>query len=142
MTSSPRAQRGDRLVGRGPQAGPRPRITGIVVDHFRDLAALRAQPVEEAPLVLEPAPRDDVDLRVVANRPLHEAGQRRPLEVGEVLAGEEPDQVGGAADHLPVDQLHGHRRCFTVPPYLKGRVSLRVTGRPGRARVGSRQRGP
>ena len=37
-----------------------------------------------------------------------------PLEVGEVAAGEESDEIGRGVDGLPVDQLHrvdGTRRC-------------------------------
>ena len=49
-------QRLDRLVGSGPQTG-RVAHHRVVVDHFRDLAALRPQPVEEAPFVFEPATR-------------------------------------------------------------------------------------
>ena len=57
-------------------------------------------------LVLEPALADDVELGVVAHRALDEPGQRGPLELGQVLAGEVGDEVRGGVDGPPVDAIH------------------------------------
>ena len=62
--------------------------------------------------MLESALTDDVELTVLAHRLRHEAGQRRPLERGEVLAGQVADEIGRGEDGLAVDQLH---RCDFDP---------------------------
>ena len=49
----------------------------------------------EALLVLDAAQRDAVQLRVRAHRPRDEASQRGVLQVREVLAGQESDEVSG-----------------------------------------------
>ena len=56
--------------------------------------------------MLEAAPADDVELGVVAHRPLDEPGEGRPLELGQVLAGEVGDEVRGGVDGLAVDAIH------------------------------------
>ena len=71
-----------------------------------DVAAGRAQLREEARLVLEAPSADDVELRVVAHRPLDEPGQSRALELGQVLAGEVGDEVRGRIDRPAVDAIH------------------------------------
>jgi hypothetical protein len=55
--------------------------------------------------VLLATPREHVDLRIVADRPLDESRDGRTLESREVLAGQEADEVGGAEDGLAVDEL-------------------------------------
>jgi hypothetical protein len=45
--------------------------------------------------VLLAALRDAIEFRIGLHRALHEAGHGRALEVREVLAGQEPDEVGG-----------------------------------------------
>ena len=50
---------------------------------------------QEPGLVLEAALADDVELRVVAHRALDEAGLGGSFELGQVLAGEVGDEVGG-----------------------------------------------
>ena len=62
--------------------------------------------------MLEAAAADDVELAVLTDRPVDEAGQRRPLERGEVLAGEIANEIGRGEDGLAVDQLH---RCTFFP---------------------------
>ena len=71
-----------------------------------------AQIGEVASLMLESAPADDVELAILAHRLRHETRQRRPLERGEVLAGQVADEVGCREDGLAVDQLH---RCVCDP---------------------------
>ena len=56
--------------------------------------------------MLEAAPADDVELGVVAHRALDQPGQRRALELGQVLAGEVADEVRGRVDGLAVDAIH------------------------------------
>src|SRR5690606_25360383 len=49
---------------------------------------------------------DQIELRILADRSVDEAGERRPLQVREMLAGEEGDEVGGRGDELAVQELH------------------------------------
>jgi hypothetical protein len=46
-------------------------------------------------LVLQAAGADDVELGIGPVRPLGQSGERRPLERGQLLAGQVTDQVGG-----------------------------------------------
>ena len=71
-----------------------------------DAPAIRLEAGEVARLVLVAAPGDEVDLRVVAIRPRHEAGQGGQLEAHEVLAGQEAHEIRGREDGLAVDELH------------------------------------
>ena len=56
--------------------------------------------------MLEAALADDVELRVVADRPLDEAGDGGAFQLGQMLAGEEGDEVGGGIDGSTVDAIH------------------------------------
>ena len=98
--------------------------SSVIVDRG---PAIGAEVGQEARLVLEAALADDVELRVVAHRPLDQAGQRGPFELGQVLAGEVGDEVGGRVDRSAVDGLHGR----TLPA---GRVSSPVTRPPAPAK--------
>ena len=60
-------------------------------------------------LVLEPASADDVELRVFAHRTLGQPGERRAFQLGQVLAGEECDEVRCGVDGLAVDPVHQAR---------------------------------
>ena len=55
---------------------------------------------------LDTALVQQVQLGVLPDRPLHEAGQGGQLEGGEVLAGKEPDDVVCCEDPFAVDHLH------------------------------------
>jgi hypothetical protein len=55
--------------------------------------------------VLLASPADDVQLRVRSLRPVDETLQRRALERGQVLAGEEAHEIGRGEDGLAVDFL-------------------------------------
>ncbi len=65
-----------------------------------------AQVGQEPGLVLEAAPADDVELRIVAHRPRDEPCERRPLELGQVFTGEIGDEVRGRVDRPAVDTIH------------------------------------
>ena len=45
-------------------------------------------------------------LGIVAHRPLDEIGQGGPFELGQMLAREKGDEIGGGVDGTPVDRLH------------------------------------
>ena len=99
---------GHRLDGHGGRgteslAAIRRRPVGRDLDH---VAARRAQIGEEPRLMLEAAATDDVELRVGAHRPTDEAGQRRALELGQMLTGEIGDEVRGRIDRPAVDTIH------------------------------------
>src|SRR5205085_10533463 len=64
---------------------------------------------EEAGLVAQPALLDHVQLGIAADRPLDQAGGGGDLEAGQVLAGEEADEVRGREDRTAVEDLHGSR---------------------------------
>ena len=72
-------------------------------------------------LVRIAAASEHVELRVIAMRSLHEAGQGGAFEGGQVLAGKEPDQVGRAVDRAAVDQLHRRRVDPLIPESLRDR---------------------
>ena len=127
--------RGDRLVGGRPQLvaavldGP---VEGDLDD--RPPGGLEVGAV--ARLVVEAAMADDVELGVVAHRPMDEPGERGALELGQVLAGEVADEIGGGVDGPAVDRLH----LLTLPRVddtspVTGRVTLR-------AMTGSSRQGP
>ena len=105
MTSAPPAIASIVMRGRGPELLAAIRDRAVLLDLHDDPTA-RPEVREEPRLVLEPAPADDVQLRVLAHRPLDEAGDRGPLELGQVLAGEVGDEVGGGIDGTPVDAIH------------------------------------
>ncbi len=71
-----------------------------------DGAPLFAQLAEVALLVLDAAPADDVELAIVAVRPLYEARERRALEGGEMLAGQVAHEIRGGKDGRAVNELH------------------------------------
>ena len=73
--------------------------------------ALGLEGREESRLVLKAASAEDVQLRIVAHRPPHQPGEGRPFELGQVLAGQEGDEVGGGVDGPALDQLHSE----TIP---------------------------
>src|SRR4029079_13146777 len=58
-------------------------------------------------LMLFAALANHVELRIVAVRALDQAGEGGTVKLGEMLAGEESDEVRRAVDRLAVDQLHG-----------------------------------
>lgn len=74
-----------------------------------DGPALVSEPGEVLLLVLGAAAGDHVELGVLAVRAPHEAGDRCALQVRQVLAGQEPHQVGRGDDRLSVDELHPRR---------------------------------
>ena len=57
--------------------------------------------------MLESALPDDVELGIIAHGALHEAGQGRPLQLRQMLAGEVGNQISGRVDLAAVDRLHG-----------------------------------
>jgi hypothetical protein len=57
--------------------------------------------------VLAAACVEDVEDGVGVVRPLRQAVQGGALEGGQVLAGEEGDEVGGRVDRGAIDALHG-----------------------------------
>jgi hypothetical protein len=56
--------------------------------------------------MLEPALADDVELGIGPHRALDQAGHGGPLELGQVLAGEVRDEIGGGVDRSAIDRLH------------------------------------
>ena len=69
--------------------------------------------------MLESALADDVELRVVAHRALHEPGQGGAFELGQVFAGEIGDEVSGRVDGSAVDRsMPRHHSSATVTPRL------------------------
>ncbi len=118
-----RGHRVDRLGGGGTELVAA--ILDGAIELDRDGLATGGGEVGEIALfVLEPALADDVELGVVAHGAPHEAGERRALELGQVLAGEVRDEVGGGVDRSPIDRLH-------ASSVARGRVSLPVTGTLG-----------
>ena len=83
-----------------------PILDRLVLLDARDAAARGLEAGQMALLVLEPAILHHLQLRVFSYRPLDEPRRGRELERGEMLAGEEADEVGGREDGLSVDQLH------------------------------------
>ena len=49
---------------------------------------------------------DDVELWVVADRPVYEPRDGRAFKLGQMLAGEEGDEVRGGVDGSAVDAIH------------------------------------
>jgi hypothetical protein len=58
-------------------------------------------------LVLIAAAPEQVELGVVSDWHLEPGLGDRAVELGEVLAGEEAGEVGGAEEEGPVDEVHG-----------------------------------
>ncbi len=110
--------RRDGLRGRSPQLVPAILDRPVEVDLDRG-PAVGLEVGQKSRLVLESAPADDVELRVVAHRPLHEIGQRGAFELGQVLAREVRDQVRGGEHRSSIDQLH-------PATIVGGRVTLPV----------------
>ena len=73
----------------------------------RHVQTIGTQLIQIPLLVLESTLADDVELAIVAMRPLDEPGNGRSLERREVFAGEVTDEVGRGEDGRPVDELHG-----------------------------------
>ncbi len=147
-----RGHRLDRLGGRGAQLVALVRDRAIELDGRRR-PAVGQQVREEARLVLEAALADDVELRVVAHRSLDQTGQRGAFELGQVLAGEVGDEIGGGVDRSAVDasarlhrsgwpcQLacHGARYALAMPVAATRRRRARArSDRPGRASSSAR----
>ena len=124
----------DGFLGLPPD--PRPAFLLVVALDRHHPALEPAQRVEVAGLVGESTLPDDVELPVVADRPLELAVQHRRLERGEVLAGQVADEIGGTEDGRAVDQLH---RCVTNPR-IGSSLATGVTARLSRARVSHRRR--
>ena len=105
MTSCAGGHRLDRRVRGGAQLVASVRDRPVLLDLDGD-AARGAQVGEVPRLVLEAALADDVELRIVADRPLHESGDGGAFELGQMLAGEEGDKVCGGVDGPAVDAIH------------------------------------
>ena len=91
--------------------GRRAKLLAPILDRTVELdrdrgPAFRFQICQEAALVLKPPLSDDVELRIVPHRALDKAGQRRALELRQVLAGKVGDQIRGRVDRAAVDCLH------------------------------------
>ena len=101
----PRDHRRHGLCGRGSQPFP------VVLDRAVETDShggptLDSKVRQEPPLVLEAALPDDVQLRVVAHRPLDEPRQRRAFELCQVLTGQIGNEIGGRVHGAAVDELH------------------------------------
>src|SRR5207249_1749847 len=77
------------------------------------LPALGFEVRQEPRLMLEPALPEDVQLRIIAHRALHQPGKGRSLELGQMLAGQVGDEVGGGVDGPTVDRLHARTLAGT-----------------------------
>ena len=109
MTSSPPADGRDRLRCGLPQLGDVIRLRRVR-PNLRHRPAGGAQLLHVAMLVREAALADQLQLRIVALRLVHKAGQRRATQLCEVPAPEEPHQVRGGVDGPAIDQLHAGDR--------------------------------
>src|SRR5205807_5239780 len=69
--------------------------------------ALGAERLEVVLLMLTAAAAEDLELGVVTDRRLEETLRDRAVELGQVLAGEEAGEIGGAEDEGPIDEVHG-----------------------------------
>ena len=87
-----------------PQLGGRLRGT---TGHLDDRPSSGPELVDVVALVIEAATADQVELGIIAERFLDRAGGAQQLERDEVVALEEADEIRGADDQRPVDQLHG-----------------------------------
>src|SRR5437667_9358600 len=92
--------------GRGPELVAAVLDGTIQLDDDRD-SAIRLEVREETSLVLESSLADDVELRVIPHGPVDELGQRRTLQLRQVLAGEIGDEIRGRVDGAAVNRLHG-----------------------------------
>jgi hypothetical protein len=105
----------DRLP-RGLRGRPQPRQTvrgrnvAIGCLDARDLPPAALELRQIAGLVLETALRDQVYLRVESHRPIDQPGHGRQLEPDQMLARQEPDQIGCREDRLAIDELHRRPR--------------------------------
>ena len=82
-----------------------------------DRDAFSGQLFEEASFVLKSALRDAVEHRVSAHRPGEVALEGSALEVREVPALKESDEVRRRVDQLPIDQLHGTASPGRIEPH-------------------------
>ena len=82
----------------------RPLVPGQL--ELLDMAAVRDERREVALLVLVAALPGSIELRVDPVRPLDVSGERTELEIRQVRALQEPDQVRRRVDRLAVDELH------------------------------------
>ena len=97
------AHRGEGLFFGGTKVRRRPSVPG------RDLvdgASLVAEGCQVGGLMLEPAFLDELQLRVVPERPLDPTARCFELQGHQVVAGEITDEVRGADDDRSVDYLH------------------------------------
>ena len=84
-------------------------------------------------LVLVAALPDAIQLRVRAIRPTRQARQGGAVQVREVAAGEEADEVRGGIDGPPIDELHLPRWYVPrVPPRTARRTGARLRLQPMR----------
>ena len=103
-----RRHRLDGLVRRHPQRLDVVGCVGIAGDdHHR--ATICRQLGKVALLVLIAALPKHVELGIGQVRPCREAGEDRPLELGQVLTGKKAHEVRGGVDRLAVDELHATR---------------------------------
>lgn len=100
-------------------------VDGAVGGDGEDRPPLVREGVQVARLVLEAAAVENVEDRVVEARALDQAVQGSALERGQVLAGEEGDEVGGGEDRGAVDALHG-RVPGLVHPSWAARICARL----------------
>ena len=89
------------------RGGRRVVIAGVHSRHAPPVAFERRQ---IAGLVLEASPRNQIDLRIEPDRPLHQPGHRRQLQADEMLAGQEADEIRRGKDGVATDELHRRSR--------------------------------
>ena len=71
-----------------------------------DVEALSLEALQVAVLVLEPAPGQNLELRVLPHRSVQRTGGDPPVEHREVPARQVAHKIGGAHDQLALDALH------------------------------------
>ena len=108
-------------------------VLGSILIQAADTPSAAGQTLEVGLLVLLAALGDEIELRILPLRPLDEAAEGRALEVRQMGAGEETDQIGGREDRPTINELH--RR----PMVGVARVTLPGAGPDGPpVRVGPR----
>lgn len=100
----PARHRVDRRLRGAPQLGA-PVLVLLAFDPD-DPAPVRFELGQVALFVLEAPAPDDVELGIVPLRAFDQPGEGGTLELGQVLAGEIGDEVGGRIDGSAVDRLH------------------------------------
>ncbi len=112
-----------------------PRVAPGLVE-VRDSPTRGGQVRLVALLVLVAALPDAVQLRVRAFRSTRQARQGGALQVREVAAGEEADEVRGGVDGPPIDELHLRRWYVPGVPARVARPSRASSSCPGRRSPG------